>query len=341
MFRLFIREHITFLIFQFLLVLFIMLLYWLDGFRNVDTAIYSIVISSILTSTFLGAIFVRKYSFYKKILSVPDKIELVLQRDAQSPEIAQIEEYLHHIYHLYQKEVQLLYASQNRHLEFMNSWVHQMKTPIAVIDLMMQGNDQLDSKSISEEMERLKRGLDTVLMNARLDTFEEDMRVEKVDLKQIVTQVVTANKRLFIGRHVFPVISMDDEFIITTDEKWIRFVITQFLTNAVKYTFEDNKKVYFEAKSVNNQVVLSVRDEGVGIPASDLKRVTKAFFTGVNGRKTGESTGMGLYLANEICKCLGHEMTITSVVGEGTTITLVFEQQETKEGSEHDADIST
>ena len=139
MFRLFLREHITFLIFQFLLVLFIMLLYWLDGFRNVDTAIYSIVISSILTSTFLGALFVKKYSFYKKILSVPTKMEVVLQREAQSPEIAQIEEYLHHIYRLYQKEVQLLYASQNRHLEFMNSWVHQMKTPIAVIDLMTQG----------------------------------------------------------------------------------------------------------------------------------------------------------------------------------------------------------
>ena len=212
MFRLFLREHIIFLIFQFFLVLFIMLLYWLDGFRNVDTAIYSIVISSILTITFLGALFVKKYSFYKKILSVPTKMEVVLQREAQSPEIAQIEEYLHHIYRLYQKEVQLLYASQNRHLEFMNSWVHQMKTPISVIDLMTQGSDMLDSKSVSEEMDRLRRGLDTVLMNARLDTFEEDMQIEQVNLKQLVTQVVSENKRLFIGNHVFPVISIDGRF---------------------------------------------------------------------------------------------------------------------------------
>ena len=92
MFDYFIREHLIFLMFQFLLVLFIMLLYWLDGFRNVDTAIYSIVISSILTFTFLGALFVKKYSFYKKILSVPTKMEVVLQREAQSPEIEQIED---------------------------------------------------------------------------------------------------------------------------------------------------------------------------------------------------------------------------------------------------------
>ncbi|WP_391117098.1 sensor histidine kinase [Psychrobacillus sp. L3] len=341
MFRLFIREHVTFLIFQFLLVLFIMLLYWLDGFRNLDTAIYSIVISSILTITFLGTLFVKKYSFYKKILSVPTKIEVVLQREAQSPEIKQVEMYLQHIYRLYQKEVQLLYATQNRHLQFMNSWVHQMKTPISVLELMAQNDHQVDSISVSEETDRLKRGLDAVLMNARLDTFEEDMQIEQVDIKQLVSLVVTENKRLFIGHHVFPVISIDENCIVTSDTKWLRFVIAQFLTNAVKYTFEENKKVYFETKIKDEHVIFSVRDEGIGIPTSDIKRVTKAFFTGENGRKTGESTGMGLYLAQEICNRLGHEMTITTKVGEGTTVSIVFKQQEQEERSEQDVDINT
>lgn len=317
-----------------------MSLYWLDGFRNVDTAIYSIVISSILTITFLGGLFLRKYAFYKKILSVPKKMEVVLQKEAQSPEIEQIQLYLQHIYRLYQKEVQLLYARQNRHLEFMNSWVHQMKTPIAVIELMLQGDGQLDTKSVSEEMERLKSGLETVLMNARLDTFEEDMQIEQVDLKQLVSQIVTGNKRLFIGSRVFPVISIEDDCLITTDVKWVELLITQLLTNAVKYTFDESKKVYFEAIIENKQLVFSVRDEGIGIPASDLKRVTKAFFTGENGRKTGESTGMGLYLAHEICNRLGHEMSISSKVGEGTTVSIIFEQQEVEERSEHDVDIN-
>ena len=339
MIRLFIKEHITFLVFQFLVVLFVMLLYWLDGFRNVDTAVYSIVITSILTITFLGTLFVKKYAFYKKILSVPTEIEAVLQRESQSAEIKQVERYLQHIYRLYQKEVQLLYARQNRHLQFMNSWVHQMKTPISVIELMTQGNDQVDSAGVSEEMDRLKRGLDAVLMNARLDTFEEDMQIEQIDLKQLVTEVVSSNKRLFIGSHVFPVITIVEECTITSDSKWLKFVIAQFLTNAVKYTFEENKKIYFETVHEHNQVIFSVRDEGIGIPASDMKRVTRAFFTGENGRKTGESTGMGLYLAQEICRKLGHEMKITSTVGQGTTVSIVFEQQETTERGELDVHI--
>jgi len=339
MIRLFIKEHLVFLLFQVLLVLFVMLLYWLDGFRNIDTAVYSIVITSILTLTFLGTLFVKKYAFYKKILSVPTEIEGVLQRESQSAEIKQVETYLQHIYRLYQKEVQLLYARQNRHLQFMNNWVHQMKTPISVIELMTQGSDQVDAAGVSEEMDRLKRGLDAVLMNARLDTFEEDMQIEQIDIKQLVTEVVSSNKRLFIGSRVFPLISIAEECVITSDSKWLRFVIAQFITNAIKYTFEENKKIYFETSFEHNQVIFSVRDEGIGIPASDMKRVTKAFFTGENGRKTGESTGMGLYLAQEICHRLGHELQIISTVGEGTTVSIIFEQHESTERGEFDVDI--
>ncbi|MFJ5772036.1 sensor histidine kinase [Psychrobacillus sp. NPDC093180] len=341
MFRLFLKEHLLFIIFQFSLVLFVMLLYWLDGFRNLDTAVYSIVISIILTLTFLGTLFVKKYTFYKKILSIPTQLEVVLQRSAQSPEIKQVENYLQHIYRLYQKEVQLLYARQNRHLQFMNSWVHQMKTPISILELMAQNNEQIDSKSVMEEMDRLKRGLEAVLMNARLDTFEEDMQIERIDLKQLVKEVVTENKRLFIGKHLFPVISMEDDCMITSDRKWIRYVIAQFVTNAVKYTFEKNKKVYFETKIEEKQIIFSVRDEGIGIPASDIKRVTKAFFTGENGRKTGESTGMGLYLAQEICSRLGHEIDVKSSVGQGTTVSIKFDRQEIMKRGGQDVHINT
>ena len=341
MFRLFLKEHLLFIIFQFSLVLFVMLLYWLDGFRNLDTAVYSIVISIILTLTFLGTLFVKKYTFYKKILSIPTQLEVVLQRSAQSPEIKQVENYLQHIYRLYQKEVQLLYARQNRHLQFMNSWVHQMKTPISILELMAQNDEQIDSKSVMEEMDRLKRGLEAVLMNARLDTFEEDMQIERIDLKQLVKEVVTENKRLFIGKHLFPVISMDDDCMITSDRKWIRYVIAQFVTNAVKYTFEKNKKVYFETSIEEKQIIFSVRDEGIGIPASDIKRVTKAFFTGENGRKTGESTGMGLYLAQEICSRLGHEIDVESSIGKGTTVSIKFDRQEIMKRGGQDVHINT
>ena len=112
--------------------------------------------------------------------------------------------------------------------------------------------------------------------------------------------------------------------MVTSDSKWLKFIVGQFITNALKYTFEPNKKVYVTANEIDSSVQLVIRDEGIGIPKSDLSRVVKPFFTGENGRKTGESTGMGLYLANEICEKLGHQLSIASEVGKGTTITLTF-----------------
>lgn len=327
-FMLFIKEHASIIFFELFLVAFILLLYWLDGFRDVNTAIYSILISLVLTVTFLAARYVMRQHYYRKITSMPQTMEDALRSTAKTPDHLQTEEYVHELYRIYQMEAQELYAKQNRHLQFMNQWVHQMKTPLAVLELMLQDDAPLDKKGVHEETERLRHGLEMVLMNARLDTFEEDMKIEKVDLKHLVSTVVNQHKRLFIKNHVFPSVLISEDLYVATDAKWMSFIIGQFLTNAVKYTFEDDKKVYIEAVSTKDTVTLHVRDEGIGIPATDLKRVTKAFFTGENGRKSGESTGMGLFLANEICHKLGHDLVIDSTVGVGTTIRVTFNLSE-------------
>lgn len=337
MLRLFMKEHAAFIVFQALLVAFILVLYWLDGFRNVDTAVYSFVISTILVIAFLTARFAKRYRFYQKVLSSPASMEHALQREGRSPEQLQSEVYMQSLYKLYQQEAQALYAAQNRHLQFMNQWVHQMKTPLSVMQLLLQQEGELDKASVREEMDRLKSGLDTVLMNARLDTFEQDMQVEQVDLRELVTELLTENKRLFISKRVYPVMDIAEDYRVPTDRKWMKFIVSQFLTNAVKYTFEANKKVFIQAICKEGHVLLTIRDEGIGIPSSDLPRVTKAFFTGENGRKTGESTGMGLYLAKEVCKKLGHHLTIDSIKGEGTTVSVLFYNQDTATGGEQDA----
>lgn len=322
--KLFMRDHIMFLIFELFLVGFILLLYWLDGFRDVNTAIYSIVITVVFTLTFLCMRFIMRQSFYKKVVKLPNTMDDALQNNSKTPEHHQVEVYMHELYRIYQLEAQELYAQQNRHLQFMNQWVHQMKTPIAIMEMMLQEDGPLDKKSTKEEIERLKHGLEMVLMNARLDTFEEDMRIEQSSLKQIVGEVVNQNKRLFITNHVFPNVDIDESFEVPTDAKWLKFIVGQFLTNAVKYTKEDGKKVYISAEKHEQGITLKIKDEGMGIPTNDLKRVTKAFFTGENGRQSGESTGMGLYLAKQICTKLGHKMTIESTVGVGTTVTVCF-----------------
>ena len=324
--RLFFKDYITFILFQTLLTVFILSLYWLDGFRNLDTAIYSILISLLLVVSFLAGRYILRRHYYEKIVQLPETMEDALLKSAKTPEHEQTEQYMNELYRIYQYEVQALYSTQTRHYKFMNQWIHQMKTPVSVLELLLQEPGELDKKSVQEEVDRLKRGLDMVLMNARLDNFESDMQIEQVSLKQSVTSIINENKRLFITNRVFPNVQIDEDIYVASDSKWLKFALSQFITNAVKYTFEPNKKITISAQRINESVQLQIEDEGIGIPNSDLSRVTKPFFTGENGRKTGESTGMGLYLANEICAKLGHKLNITSEVGQGTTIHITFNE---------------
>lgn len=324
MIRLFIREHLISLLFPVFIAFLGILLYSLDGYQSINTMIYVVVLTIILTLLVHFYLYLRKYKYYKRLLTPPKAMEDLLEKIYPSPEQKQEQLYWQQLYRLYQQEVQRLYAAQKRHLQFMNGWVHQMKTPIAVIEMMAQQDEKLDSQSVSEETERIKKALEAVLMNARLDTFEEDLRIEKVNLSELVTSVINENKRLFIKRQVFPVVEVDDSLVVSTDRKWLQFVISQFITNAVKYSFTPQSKIWVSTSCGESDCRLVVKDEGIGIPKSDLKRVTRAFFTGENGRKTGESTGMGLYIANEVSTKLGHELTIESEVNQGTTVTLTF-----------------
>lgn len=333
--RMYIKDQVSFLIFQAFLILFLFVLFWLDGFRNYNTFIYALMISLLFTFGFLGGKFIMRRAFYGAIVKEPVRMEDALIRRIHSPEHSVTTHYMRQLYKVYQDEAQTLYSSQSRQIEFMNHWVHQMKTPISVINLLLQ-EDVYDRKSIEEELGRLQAGLDTVLVNASLETFEKDMTIEKLNLKQLVQETVNAHKRLLITNRIFPTLEIDDRFAVASDRKWLKIVIGQFITNAVKYTFEEGKKIYLKAEKVPEGIVFSIRDEGIGIPASDLNRVTNAFFTGENGRLTGESTGMGLYIAGEVCEKLGHDLLIDSVPDEGTTITVMFKNGEG--GEEHGAD---
>ena len=323
--KLFIKEHLSYIVFQVLLTLFLLLLFWLDGFRNTNTAIYAIAISILLILSFLVVRYMLRRRYLAKITELPVTMEDALQKNAKTSEYVFTERYLNELYKLYQHEVQVLYATQSRQYKFMNQWVHQMKTPVSVLELLLQQEEELDKKSVQEEVERLKRGLEMVLMHARLENFADDMQIVRVPLKSVIMATVNENKRLFITNRVFPDVQMDDDLIVMSDSKWLRFVIEQFITNAVKYTFEPNKKIYITVEHIQHQIHLIIRDEGIGIPKSDITRVTKAFYTGENGRKTGESTGMGLYIAKEICDKLGHQLVITSEVGQGTQIEVIFQ----------------
>lgn len=226
-------------------------------------------------------------------------------------------------------------SSEERRRLFTDQWVHQIKTPVSVIDLLTQETgfpssiEHLNERlcSISEENERIKGYLELVLHYARLDQFENDVHVGRVPLIPLLRQVINSYKTSFIRARIYPSIT-GAEAIVATDEKWLIFVVNQVLSNAVKYSgLREGKQLHVHISHGPQETVLTITDEGIGIPPQDLPRVLDPFFTGENGRMTKESTGMGLYLAHEVCRKLGHPLSIESEVSVGTKVTIRFAEQ--------------
>lgn len=223
------------------------------------------------------------------------------------------------------EEQQLLILTKRREqqITFMNLWVHQMKTPLSVLEMMAQ-NQQLSPNAVLTETQRIKNGLNIALNEARLSTgFQADFLLKQLSLKEVVTTAINTQKNTFIQRNIYPVLEVSEKLMIISDEKWLAFMIEQVLTNSLKYS-PSGGKIKISTSETNETICLTLTDHGVGIPASDLPRIKQAFFTGENGRKFGEATGMGLYLVNQVAEGLSIDFHLQSTPAIGTVVTFTF-----------------
>lgn len=323
--RLFLREHKLLILMQIVVLFSVLGIYWLDGYHRLLPALYSVFLGAFLTAVYLAYHYVSRRRFYgllSKPLQVPED---VLQRDL-TPIGEALQELLRAQYRYYQQQLDQNRHEQREHLTFMDQWVHQMKTPLSVIELTVQQVDEPEFASIREEAEQMRANLNMVLYMARLRNFQQDFHVKPVSLSRLMSEVVHEHKRSFIRSGVYPDVQDESgELIVETDEKWLFFMLTQLVNNAVKYSSGSGKRVHLTTLVTDSKAIVEVRDHGVGIPAHDIRRVFDPFFTGENGRHFRESTGMGLYLTREAAKRLGHEIKLESVPGEGTTVQIIFE----------------
>lgn len=217
---------------------------------------------------------------------------------------------------------------------FLSLWIHNMKTPVSVTDLIIQRmeRDEIDQNSgiqaLKEENNKLLVNLDTVLNMMRLEEFAKDYIPEQINLLEELNAIINKNKSLFIYHHVFPKITTDlEEAEILSDKKWNELMLHQFITNAVKYSTDENgasKYIYFIVEKYKENIILTIKDEGIGIPEHDLTKVWEPFFTGDNGRKGYQSSGIGLYFCSEVGKLLGHDLKLSSEVGKGTSVSISY-----------------
>ncbi|WP_131848935.1 sensor histidine kinase [Baia soyae] len=322
--RLFIRDHLSLIIFNAIQLFFVLSIYWLDGYRNHLTALYSVFFGFFLLTIYLFFRYITNRSIYRR-LSNPfhNWDEFVLTRN-WSPLAKAIQTLLRAQYRFYQEKIRRYESKQEQHLTFINQWVHQMKTPLSVIHLTLKGKIDPIFESIREEADRMEKGLETILYVSRLDVFEQDFHVERIPLHSLVSRVIHDNKRSFIRNDVYPNNRIDENIIVESDAKWLSFMIGQITINAIRYSAGTGEKIEFSSYRRGKNLVLEVRDYGIGIPTRDQKRVFDPYFTGENGRKYRESTGMGLYLVKEVCNKLHHGVELESTAGKGTMVRIVF-----------------
>ncbi|OKP68117.1 hypothetical protein A3842_27170 [Paenibacillus sp. P3E] len=292
----------------------------LSGFRNTFDLVYICIVNTALFAFYLIYRYIRHYRFYRRLtrplLSMDESAEFA----GNAPLAGALRLLLQGNYRLYQNDIQQYRKKLNDHITFINQWVHQMKTPLSVMHLAVQNETDPFFDSLREEIDKLKKGLDTVLYTSRLDAFEQDFVAEPVQLHQLVRKVVAEHKNLFIRNKVFPEIQVDDRLMVMSDDKWLAFALSQLITNAVRYSAGASSRVLIRSDVRGQLAALEIRDNGAGIPKQDIKRVFDAYFTGENGRRFGESTGMGLYLVREIASRLDHQVEIESEQGQGTAV---------------------
>lgn len=208
--------------------------------------------------------------------------------------------------------------------EYIELWIHEIKIPIATSKMVIENNKNVITKSIDEELDKVENYIEQALFYARSNTVEKDYYIRKVVLKEIVNESIKKNKSSLIQEKISIDIH-DLEIEVNTDNKWIVFILNQIIQNSIKYRKKENSVIEIYANQGKENVILYIKDNGIGIKQGEITRVFEKGFTGTNGRLSNKkSTGIGLYLCKKLCNKLGIGIELNSVQNEGTEVKLVF-----------------
>lgn len=212
---------------------------------------------------------------------------------------------------------------QEDYKEYIELWIHEIKIPIATSKMIVENNKSEVTKSIDEELDKIENYIEQALYYARSNTVEKDYIIKKNNLKDIVSSTILKNKTTLIQNNVkIEMENLEEE--VYTDSKWCVFILSQIIQNAIKYSKKQNKEIKLYAENKKENVILYIKDNGIGIDKAEIGRVFEKGFTGTNGRQEKKSTGIGLYLCKKLCDklCIGLE--IASEKEIGTEVKLIF-----------------
>ena len=209
--------------------------------------------------------------------------------------------------------------------QYYNIWVHQIKTPISGMNVLLQSMEPTEEVGeLQNQLFSVEQYVDMALQYQKIKSTTNDFSFAEIPLNKVIRENIRKYARLFIAKKL-AVRYEETALRILTDEKWISFVLGQIITNAVKYS--DKGSITISAYEDECNTYLSVKDEGIGISPEDLPRVFERGYTGYNGRADKKSTGIGLFLCKSVTRMLGHKIQISSEPGKGTEVTIIFSKQ--------------
>ena len=284
----------------------------------VEAVLYAAGLCVLLGAVCLVSGFIRYYKRHREMLRILENVQ-ILSGDFEGGKTLAEED----LTAMVKKLKRLLDESETARrddakesMDYYTTWVHQIKTPISTMKMMLEGEDSEESRSLLSELFRIEQYAEMALSYIRLGEDSSDYVFREYDLDGIIRDSVRKYAPQFIRKKIGLNYGGTDVKVLT-DEKWLRFVIEQVLSNSIKYTREGSVTI-----TVTPEKVLKIADTGIGIAPEDVPRIFEKGFTGYNGRSDKKSTGLGLYLCKTACSRLSHKISAESEPGKGTVISI-------------------
>ena len=273
--------------------------------------------------------FFRKQKFYTDLLTNIenlDKAYLVLET-LNRPEFYEGELLCQALYEIDKSMNENVRIEKEQLLdnkEYIEMWIHEVKRPLASLVLTLNNQKNILDRKTKNILKRLEDYVDQVLYYVRSENAEKDYFIKEVDLSKVIKNVGIKNMDDLLDNKVEFIVDKTN-YKVFTDSKWLEFISNQIINNSIKYKRNiDNSYIKIYVKDNLDTTVLIIEDNGIGIKSSDIRQVFDKTFTGTNGREKTTSTGMGLYIAKNLCKKLGHKIEIESKENEYTRVFITF-----------------
>ena len=221
------------------------------------------------------------------------------------------------------ENISIIKQQQKDYKEYIESWVHEIKIPITSVKLLCENNKSDITTKIDEEIEEINNFVEQALFYARMDQVSNDFMIKNINLNNVIKNVLARNKKIMIQNNMKVELNNVNTNCYT-DEKWLEFIINQIIQNAIKYRKEKNANIIITISENKENVILNIKDNGIGIKTSEIDRIFDKGFTGTNGRNQKKSTGIGLYLCKRLCQEIGMEIEANSKENEFTEIKIII-----------------